>query len=174
VQTQTNCETVELIVNGTSFGQRKSRDYNNSGIEWHVPYAPGRVQAIGRRGNSIVARHELKTAGPGARIELAADRAIIAADSQDVSHVFACIVDRDGVIVPTADQSLQLKLTGPGKIIGLDNGDLASSESYQSKTRETRQGRCLAIVQSEQKPGAIKLSVRARGLVSGAITIRSR
>jgi beta-galactosidase len=174
LQTQTNCESVELIVNGVSQGERRSADFLNRAVIWLVPWAPGSVEAVGRNGGVIVVRDALRTSGPPARLELVADRLELAADGRDVSHVEARIVDEHGVLVPNADRLLEFELEGPGRLIGVDNGDLECEEPYQGRARTSRSGRCLAIVQVGRRPGRLALTVKAADLPAARIALSSR
>lgn len=173
LQSQTNCETVELVLNGASYGQRRSADFLNRAVIWYVPYQPGRIEALGRNGGRIVARHELRTAGPCARIVLRPDRQTLADDGRDVSHIQVQLTDGEGVLMPDDDRAVQFELSGPGAIIGVDSGDLRSLEPYQGNLRTTRAGRCLVIVQSARNPGAIRVTATAAGLPPASVTIQT-
>src|SRR5262249_20286658 len=174
LQTQTNCHTVELILNGKSYGRRNSSDYPNRAITWFVPYHPGTIEALARdERDEIVARHELKTSGPVARIELHTDRDTIRGDGKDVAHVVAELVDEHGTRVPDADTRIDFSIEGPGSIIATDNGDLTDAEPYHSKSRTTRNGRCIGIVQSNRVAGEIRISTNAAGMKTERI-IRSQ
>ena len=174
LHTQTNCETVELLVNGASYGRRRSADYANSAPVWYVPYKPGSVAAVGRNGEAIVARHDLRTAGPCAQIVLQADRTSLAADGRDVAHVEVQLRDADGVRVPNDDRTLRIQASGAGAVLGHDNGDLSSLEPYRGETRTTRGGRCLVIVQSGRSSGVLQLRVSGANLPAAVLTIQTR
>ncbi|MDR1331840.1 MAG: DUF4982 domain-containing protein [Tannerella sp.] len=173
VQTVTNCEEVELWVNRTSMGRRKLSDYPNNTIEWRAFYVPGTITARGYNGGVEVVSYELSTAGRPAGIELLADRAVLAADGQDLSHVTVRLVDENGVVVPNDDRTVTFTVEGDGRLAGLDNGDLRSSESFKGDTRTTYFGRALAIIQSGRTKGAIRLKARVDGLPEAAVTIVS-
>lgn len=173
LQTQTNCETVELIVDGVSHDERRAADFLNRAIIWFVPWAPGKVEAIGRIGGQIVARDVLETTGPAARIALRADRVTLRADGRDVSHVEIRLVDERGLLVPDADRRVELELSGAGAVIGVDNGDLECEEPYKAVARSTRGGRCLAIVQAARRPGAICLVARAAELPAAELVLEA-
>jgi len=171
LQTQTNCESVELVVNGVSHGVRRSADFPNRAVVWFVPWTPGTLEAVGRNGAEIVARDAIRTSGPAVRLELVADRLELRADGRDVSHVEVRVVDGAGVLVPDADRSIELELEGPGAILGVDNGDLECEEPYRGKTRTTRGGRCLAIVQSKRKTGALELRAEGAGVAPARLKL---
>lgn len=174
LQTQTNCESVELIVNGTSFGTRRSSEYPNRSIVWHVPYKPGRVEAIGYVAETPVARHELATAGPAARIDLSVDCETLQPDGRDCVHLVATLVDEQGVRVQSDVRPITVTIGGEADLIGIDNGDLACGESYQGPTRTSRRGRVLAIVRSRRVPGRVTIRVESAGLPPATLQIEAR
>lgn len=171
LQTQTNCETVELVVNGASHGIRRAADSPNRAVIWYVPFQPGTLEAVGRNGERVVARHSLKTTGPATRIDLHADRVELVADELDIAHVVASLEDAEGLRVPDSDRALHFELSGPGSIAGLDNGDLTCDEPYQGTTRTTRSGRCLAILRAGGKAGTVTLRVAAEGVPTAILRL---
>jgi len=86
-------------------------------------------------------------------------------------HVAVEIVDQDGRVVPTADNEVVFELSGPGRILGLDNGQSESHESYQGNRRKAFAGRALALVQSNGRPGEMRLSVSAPSLTGASVAI---
>lgn len=121
----TNCEEVELFLNGQSFGTRQLEPHSH--LEWEVPYAPGALLARGTRNGDGVTR-TVETTGPPAGIRLIPDRNRIRADGQDVSVIAVQVEDAQARIVPEADNEIRFSIRGPGKIIGVGNGDPASHE----------------------------------------------
>ena len=68
----TNADTVELRLNGKSLG---SKAVDRLAMpEWQVPYARGRLEAVGYRGGREVSRTAVETAGPPVALKLIADR----------------------------------------------------------------------------------------------------
>ena len=173
VQTFTNCRTVELFLNEKSLGLRQTADYPNQTITWNVPYHAGSLRAVAGDGTSPLAHDDLTTAGEPVRIELLPDRTTLAADGHDIVNVEVRLVDATGNLVPDSDHLLKFALTGPGKLAGLDNGDLRSAESYRGNHRSTFLGRELAIVQSGREAGAIVLSVQGDHLPRAEIHLKS-
>lgn len=164
LQTQTNCEAVELVVNGISFGTRRSGDYVNRSIPWNVPYKPGTIEAVAYNDGAVVARHELVTAAPATRLVIDVDRSSLIADGQDCAHLVVSLVDEQGVRVQVDDRVLRVTVEGRADLIGIDNGDLSCGESYKGAVRSTRLGRILAIVRSHRTPGDVTVRVESAGL----------
>jgi beta-galactosidase len=191
----TNCDTVELFLNGRSVGlkgyafprygmedryanygarARVLRTTNDLHLEWDVPYEPGTLKAVGTKDGKVVATVEVSTTGEPSAVRLTADRAEIAADRRDVAHITVEILDAQGRVVPAADPEVAFVVEGEGKLIGLDNGDPLSHEDYKSTRRQAFHGMCLAIVQSTGKPGRIRVTANSPGLQPGNLTISTR
>jgi beta-galactosidase len=116
-----NCEEVELFLNGQSLGRKPMP--RNSHLEWTVKYTPGVLLAKGYNAGQVVAEHKVETTGAAAALKLTPDRASINADGEDISIVTVAVTDAEGRVVPVADNHVEFDLDGPGKIIGVGNGD---------------------------------------------------
>jgi beta-galactosidase len=171
VVTFANCETVELFLNGLSIGVKKRADFDNGVMTWTVPCLPGVLKAIGKTKGETVCWDELVTAGKAAAIKLKPDHPAVWADGRDLCHVELNIVDADGILVPDASNLIQFDVSEQGKIVGVDNGNLWSTEPYKAIHRKAFHGRCLVIVQATGKPGQIRLSAKASGLTPAELTI---
>jgi beta-galactosidase len=121
-----NCEEVELFLNGRSLGKKAMP--KNSHLQWGVNYAPGTLAAKGYREGKVIAEEKVETTGAPAAVRLSPDRVAIHADGEDLSIITVAITDAQGRVVPTADNSVSFELAGPGKIIGVGNGDPISHE----------------------------------------------
>ena len=164
-----NAETVELLLNGESLGEKVVR--RTAHLSWSVPYAPGRLEARARRGGQLVAGHIVETTGPAARVRLHPDRAAIRADNTDVSVVRVAILDAQGRVVPTADDEVRFSIEGPGRILGVGNGDPSSHEPDQGTMRRAFNGYCLVLVQAGKEAGTITLRATATGLAVTEIAL---
>ncbi len=174
VATFTNCDAVELLLNGRSLGVKKLADFPDKMITWSVPCEPGRLEARGIVRGKIKAAHQLQTAGPPARLRLLADRDRIRADNRDLCHVEVQITDKHGIVVPSAAHEIRFRVEGAGKIVGVDNGDLTSMESYKAEKRSAYHGRALVILQAARQPGSMTLTAQAEGLPVARLRIEAR
>jgi beta-galactosidase len=166
-----NLEKVELFLNGGSLGVKEVPRYSH--VAWKVRYKPGTLEARGYRGSQqeLVARRE--TAGGPAKILLRPDRQQILADGQDVSLVEVQVLDQEGRIVPVADNEIVFQLAGPGKVIGVGNGDPSSHEPDKAHKRRAFNGLCMVIIQSVKEPGEIRLEASSPGLEPATLAIAS-
>ena len=166
VEVYSNCEEVELLLNGRSLGAHVL-PADASPRAWKVAFEPGTLKAFGKNHHQVAATHELHTAGPAAKIVLASDRSELRPDWDDVAYVTASVTDTNGVLVPDATDFITFELSGPGRILAVDSGDNSSHESFQAGARHAYQGQCVAILQSTASPGEITLKAAAPGLTCG-------
>ena len=121
-----NCQEVELFLNGKSLGRKPME--KNGHLEWTVKYEPGALLARGYNDGKEIITDKVETTGKPAAIQLAPDRATIKADGMDVSVITIQVNDAQGRMVPVAGNEITFGLQGPGKIIGVGNGDPSSHE----------------------------------------------
>jgi len=165
-----NCQEVELFLNGKSLGT-KNKKGDELHLMWRVAFAPGALKAIARSDGKEILTQEIKTAGKPAKILLVADRQTISADGKDLSFVTVSIVDKDGVLVPNADNLVKFNIEGDGTIAGVDNGYQISHEPFKASYRKAYNGLCLAVVQAKRKSGNITLTAVSEGLEKDTIRI---
>jgi len=191
----TNCDSVELFLNGRSVGAKgyvfprygmqgrygqyapganaSIRTTSDLHLAWDVPYEPGTLRAVGAKGGQPVITVEISTTGDPAAIGLSVDRETIRADRRDVAHFVAKVLDSQGRMNPDADHEIAFEIQGEGRLIGVDNGDPSDQEDYKGKQRKCFHGMCLGIVQSTAAAGQIRVTASAPGLKPATLTIRS-
>lgn len=170
VEIYSNCEEVELFLNGKSLG-KKTKPADDSPRNWKVNFETGTIKAVGLNGGKIVANYELHTAGNPTRILLSADKSAIANNWDDVAFVTVTVVDENGTIVPNADNLITFKTEGAGVLAAVDSADINSHESYQGTTRRAYNGMCFAMLKANAGKGKIKLTAIAPNLKSATISI---
>ena len=126
VSVDSNCEEVELVLNGRNLGRKTMKKYSH--LEWDVAYQPGVLQARGFYRGTEIAGDRVETTGEPAAIELIPDRPDIKANDEDVSVITVRVNDAQGRFMPVATNEITFKIKGPGKIIGVGNGDPSSHE----------------------------------------------
>jgi beta-galactosidase len=166
-------KTVELFLNGKSVG-KKTKGTDDLHLAWRIPFEAGTLKAIGYNGDKAEMTTEVKTAGEPAKIVLEADHQTIKADGSDLSFITVKIVDKDGVVVPYADNQIQFSISGEGAIIGTDNGSQISMEPFKSSSRKAFHGLSLAVIQSTDKQGKITLKATTDKLPQAEIVIQSK
>jgi beta-galactosidase len=168
-----NADSVELFLNDGSLGS-KNVDPSVAKLEWSVPFATGTLEARASKGGTVVATDAVKTAGSAAGLELLVDRDTIDADGRDLAFFEVDVVDGDGTLVPNAGNSIDFSIQGPGTIVGVDNGDATSHESYKDSKRSAFSGKAMVIVQSTGDAGEITLTATSSGLSEATSKITAR
>jgi beta-galactosidase len=165
-----NADNVELFLNGRSLG-KQSKQGDDLHVKWRVPFAPGTLKAVSTKNGKPVLTQQIKTAGEAYKLVLKADRNTITADGNDLSFVEVNIVDKNGVLVPKANNLVRFSVSGPAFIAGVDSGDPVSMESFKGNQHTALNGKALCILQSNGKKGNIILTATADGLQSQTIQV---
>ncbi|MEU4742998.1 glycoside hydrolase family 2 TIM barrel-domain containing protein, partial [Actinosynnema sp. NPDC023658] len=139
-------------------------------LTWTVPFAPGELVAVARKDGKEVARDAVRTAGAADSVRLTPDREVVAADGESLTYVTADVVDRDGVVVPSADDRVTFSVTG-GELVGVDNGRPESVEPYRADGMTAFRGKVLAIVRSDARGGPVTVKATSPGLLPGSTTV---
>ena len=172
VEIYSNCKEVELFLNGQSLGV-KNLNADARPRNWMVPFTPGILKAVARNDGKIVATDELRTAGKPAKIILSTETKTLAPGFDNVAIVRAKITDADGIEIPRAADLITFKISGPGVIACVDNGDNVSHELFQTDSRSAFQGECIAFVKTTAAAGEITLTATAAGLTGGSLSIKT-
>jgi beta-galactosidase len=173
VEVYSNCDEVELFLNGVSLGVQ-SLPSDDSPRIWKVQYSTGTLRAVGRNKMRQVATYELRTAGAPAKIILTPDRNSLSPTWDDVIYVTATVVDANGVLIPTASDKITFNVWGPGVIAAVDSGNNTSHEPFQASERKAYQGRCFAMIKASGARGRITritLTASAPGLQGSSVSI---
>ena len=169
----TNCDEVELFLNGNSLGrQKKGKDDFN--LVWRVQFEEGTLLAVGYRDGSEIMRSEVRTAGAPAALTLSPDRAEIKADGSDLSFITVTVIDRDGNTVPHAANLVTFSVEGPGTIAGVDNGSQTSMEPFRADYRKAYNGKCLVVLKAGKEKGEIRITASSEGLPDAAVVVKVR
>lgn len=167
----TNAESAEVFLNGESLGENKmTADLQ---LVWRIPYQPGELKVVAKTDGNPVAEKTVKTAGQPEKVMINADKKSIAANGKDVVHLEVDITDNEGNPVPYAAEHLSFKITGPGKFLGFENGDILDLSNAKEPSRKTFNGKCLAIVQSTGEPGNIIVSAESSGIKNDEVILKA-
>jgi beta-galactosidase len=175
VHVYTSGDEAELFLNGQSLGRKKKEPYQYR-LRWQdVKYTAGELKVIAYKNGLEWATDVVKTTGGPAGLGLSADRTVIEADGRDLAFVTIKILDKDGLMVPTAANLLRFRVSGAGTIAAAGNGDATDHESFRSNRCKAFHGQCLVILRpSEGKGGQIRLTAESGSLKAGSILITSR
>jgi beta-galactosidase len=184
VEIYTNADEVELFLNDKSLGVQQ-RHPDASPITFPVSYAPGTIKAIARTNGKVVAQDELRTAGKPAQLLLttglaaakltqnpeASQAPTLSLDWNDVAFATATLVDSSGTVIPDSTTLVHFTVSGPGKIIAVDNGNLLDHDPFDATQRPLFEGNAIAILRATSESGAITLTATAEGVRPATIKI---
>jgi beta-galactosidase len=171
VAVYSRCDTVRLELNGKVIGEKPVSAATKLTAKFDVPYAPGELRAIGLVNGKAVANTVLKTSGAPKKLKLIADREKIRADRNDLSYVTVEVVDAAGQRVPDAEIPVRFSVTGAGELAAQGSSSPNTLASFHAPSRQTFEGRCLAILRPNGSRGKIRLRAEADGLESSQITV---
>lgn len=182
-----NCEGVELLVNGRSLGVRKpdsgpdtpyGTDYDRGGRPFDggncrniahapftfmdVPFEAGELKAVGFIAGKKAAERSVFTPGEPARLalEVAEGPRPITADGSDAVFVRARVLDSRGHPVPDAVNPVRFSVGGSGRIL---SPALVNAEA----------GIATVLLASETRAGTITIRASSAGLLGAVKTISS-
>ncbi|MBO4800681.1 MAG: DUF4982 domain-containing protein [Bacteroidaceae bacterium] len=171
-----NCDEVELTVNGKRLGRQKMP--RNGHLRWKAVYQPGKVVATGYNSGKRTLTQVVETTRPAAQLVMTSDRQTITADGRDVAVITVEVQDNKGRLVPDACPQLTFRLEGDARILGAGNGDPAYLGADHPNTLDCKEfcipafnGLAQLLVQSGHTAAPIRLTTTADGLQEGTVTV---
>ncbi|HHY82883.1 MAG TPA: glycoside hydrolase family 2 protein [Clostridiales bacterium] len=152
-----NCDEVELFINGVSQGKKTAKRI----FKFNVKYEPGTIKAVASKdGQNVEA--VLQTAGKPEYIKIEANKKEIPADGNEVSIITATVTDKSGVLVPDADWKIYLNCEGDsGKLCGLGGENII----------HTKMGIGRIAFKAGTKKGIVEIKGEANGITSNICKI---
>ena len=167
VTVYTNCDELELFLNGESLGRKQIEKYGHG--EWQVNYVPGTLEVKGYREGKLVAEDQRKSSKPADRLVLRADNKF-EANGTDIA-LFTCeCIDEDGLLVPNAAEFVKFSASAPARIVGTGSANddhnrvsLAQRRMYAGKitvaVRPAKGQKILELFAESDRCGIAKITV---------------
>lgn len=168
-----NCDEVGLFLNGKSLGNKKMSDFQNRTITWDVPFEKGTLKAVASNKGVEAAEFELKTTGSPVNIIARADDEILRADRKDITRIFVTLCDEESNVVYNAENEIICDLTGPARIIGMEDSNPANVEDYKDNRQHSFHGRLLIYLQSTDKTGPVAVRLTSPGLKETIVYLKA-
>lgn len=168
-----NCDTVELLVNGRSVGKLEANDQNFHTVTFEkVMVEKGTLVAIGQKGETQV-KHSVTMAGAAARLVLRSSHDQIESGRGGIAVLRVDIVDAHDVPVNDAKNEIHWKISGPGHLLGpavftSDAGKSLAPEGTFYITAPI----CIPI-RSTTETGTVTITAESPGLEPATISIKS-
>lgn len=158
---------------------KSNKDYENLYLRWDVPYKSGKLTAVAYDGSGniiseTVGRSEVSTYKEAKTINLTVDRNEILADGKDLSYIEIDILDENQELVASAENLVNIEVSGDGELLAMDNGHQADHEPYNSGKRKVLAGKAIAIVKSGKKGTGFTVTAKSEGLETAQITVNTK
>ena len=192
----TDYPEAELFINGKSQGRIKKQNdltpldsypspqdknrLDRYRLRWNdVKYEPGELKVVvydemGKNCGEEVVRtagrpHHLQLdvwTQQSERSPLTSHLSPLKADGQDLAFVTVSLVDKDGTLIPDAQDQLTFDVQGAGTFRAVCNGDATSLEPFTQPTMKLFNGQLVVVVQAGHEVGDIVLTVsdKKRGM----------
>lgn len=179
VYVASNCDQVELLVNGTSQGRVGPTTLDGKSLRYlftftDVSFTPGRIQAIGYKDGRAAAEHAKTTAGEPAAITMTPITGPhgLLADGSDYVLIDVEAVDENGQRCPTFERRVDFEVQGPGIWRGGYNSGKINSINHPYLNLECGINR--VAVRAGRTAGQISVIARSQGLTPGHVTVESQ
>jgi beta-galactosidase len=173
VDVYADADEVELLVNGRSVGRQPSGAAQRYRSRFETTYEPGLLEAVARRDGGESARTAIRSAGEAVLLSAVVDRAVIAADPEDLAFVTLTLVDAEGTLQTSSDRQVAVRVEGPGVLQALGSANPSTEEGFGGTSCGTFEGRALAIVRPTG-PGGITLRATIEGCGPQHVEIDAR
>ena len=173
-----NCDSVELFLNGKSLGTREL--FSGSGILaeryrfiWHdIEWQNGELKAVGFRNNAPCVEDILWTAGPPAKLKLETNRTRCRADGGDMLFVTVSVTDQNNVFCATDTSFVRFYLTGSSlEIMAADAGNSTSTERFHLPECTLFSGMAVVYLKSTGIVGESVLHAESGSLEPATLTL---
>ncbi len=152
---------------------------------FNVAYEAGTIsaKAYDEDGNEITktsGNASVSTPGTVSKLNVQTNKTEILADGSSLAYISVDVTDAEGNLDTTAINTINFSLSGNGEIVGVDNGDQATTEKGQQSSVLTSTtsakiaayaGKALVIVRSTKDAGSFTVNVSSSGLTGGSVTV---
>lgn len=174
-----NCGQVRLFLNGDALEVPRPGDCENRVITGFVPWQPGTLEAVGYEEGREVCRHTLVTPGPAVKLEFGevsgsdsdADALFLPAEEGYECLLTVRAKDKEGNPYFRESALVRFAVEGEADIVGVDSGNLMSSESYQETFIHMYHGCASVQIRLRGRAGRIVVRANADGLYGAAQVI---
>lgn len=165
----TNCDELELFLNGKSLGKKEIEKYGHG--EWQVKYQPGILRVEGFCNGKVVCSDERITTGNAQKLNLKLENKIEKANGVDIAIISCYCTDSEGREVPNATPYVSFNTNGLGCVIGTGSDNTDHSPVYLSE-RRMYAGRITVAVRVGLCEGELKVYATSENLADGVLTIQ--
>lgn len=131
-----NCDEVELSVNGKSMGKKAMP--KDGHLSWEVTYQPGTVKATGYKKGKAIINEQIATTMPASKFTVTSEYYPLQDDGRDLHVCTIRQLDKKGRFVPDACEEMEITVDGDIRILGVGNGDPAYRDNERPTDADAR------------------------------------
>ena len=163
VPVMTNGTWAELFLNGLSLGKKRvdRRDPEACLPVWRVPFQKGELKALAYSEKGDVLCETRRFSFEEA--EALALEGKSALNRGNVAFLTVSALDKMGNPVENAVNRVNVRIGGPGVLLGMDNGDSTDRDGYKTSSRRLFSGKLLIMI-GAQAEGQVRVAVSSPGL----------
>lgn len=172
VRVCSNAPKIELFLNGKSQGCYEIDHKKGTQLlgHWKIPYVPGELMAAAYDGEGrVIAKESRRSFGEASRIVLRSNTAVI--KGRELAFAEISAEDECGNPVENASSRIHVKVSGPGYLAGLDNGDSTDTDEYKTDSRRLFNGKLLAVIAAGGGEGQVVVEASSPGLTGARLEI---
>ena len=159
----TNAPQARLLLNDSIVGQMQQRPDSTGIIHWDIPYHPGTLRAEGcDQAGNVVSSYEIVTYSEATALHITP---LAPLATNEVSQLLVEVTDKDGNLVKSSRDNIQCQITGPARLLGLENCNPTDMGYYPNGHRPAHRGSLVAYIQRTKK-GPVTVTFTAQGLES--------
>lgn len=154
-----NCDEVELFLNGKSLGKDKPRTkWDEMQCEWLVPWEPGILEAKGYINGVETVQTTQITAGSPSSLQLKLETNHINTAKDNIAIVTAAINDSKNVFYPFGENKVYYHFDGSVRILSLENGDpVDTTKNVGLDSKKAFMGLTKAFLQLNKTPEPVRI-----------------
>lgn len=160
----TNCERVELYVNG-GIPQAAVPSPEDGIAHFFVVNSGGSMRAVGYRGGEALCERTIFESLPEPRLKLHIRDEAAGEDGQNVMMIEAVLEDEFGQCCELDEREVTFSVHGAGEFLFQDNGNMTDPErEFTSCRGKLYRGHTLCVIRTSEIPGEITVTVEAEGV----------
>ena len=172
-----NAPYVELFFNGHSQGRQFIDHEHGEHMRghWILEYTKGELEVKATLSDgTVVATDSVRSFSDPVALVAEPDKETLTADREDLVFISVSSVDEKGTFVANARNRVKVTVEGPGRLMGLDNGDSTDYDEYKGTSRKMFSGRMMAIIGATDKTGDIRVKFESEGLTPVEVNLTAK
>ncbi|MBF4494104.1 DUF4982 domain-containing protein [Flavobacterium sp. MR2016-29] len=167
----TNAAKARLELNGKVVGEAKPYDEKTGIIYWDIPFASGKLEAIGlNKDNKEVSSYAINSTQQPVELTIA-DTNITINKEKGVAKIMVQVKDQNGLPVMLSDNEVTCTISGPGVLLGLEAGNNSDMTDYTDNVQRVFHGHIAAYIQATGEAQPIKVTFTSQWLKPVEVTV---